>query len=81
MSETGARRPCWQPEFERLVDEMKTYTGGGVVYMTVTIPRLLAPEEAEAAEAGGWPVRLQLAELPAQHRAMLDYLVERVTNR
>ena len=49
--------------------------------MTLTITRLLETEEAEAGEAGGWTVRLQLAELPDQHRAMLDYLVERVTNR
>lgn len=78
MSEAAVSEPHWQPEFERLLREMRTYAGGGVVYMVVTIPRVPAPEEAEAADAGRWPVRLQLAELPAEHRAMIDFLIERI---
>lgn len=80
MSEAAISQPYWQPEFERLLEEMKTYTGGGVVYMVVTIPRVPAPEEAEAADDGRWPVRLQLAELPAEHRAMIDFLIERIVS-
>jgi hypothetical protein len=80
MSEATAREPPWQTEFERLVGEMKAYIGGGVLYMTVTIPKVPASEEAEAAEAGAWPVRLQLAELSAEHRAIIDFLIERVAS-
>lgn len=73
--------PYWMPEFDRLRAAMRGYQGRGVLYLVVTIPRSPASDEVELADAGHWPVRLQLEELPAQDREMIDFLIDRVASQ
>jgi hypothetical protein len=69
--------PYWLPGFERLLAEAREYRGSGVLHVVALIPPSPAADEMELVEAGNWPLRLQLVELPAEHREMIDFLVEK----
>ena len=81
MTEGPGAEPHWKPEFDRLMAQMKAYQGRGVLYLEIAIPASPAPDELAMADAGMWPVRMEIVELQPELRDMIDFLIEGAASR